>query len=71
MTTALGPPPPGWVKKILEDFYREVAIDEHRDAIAAWPRWKRIGHAIVAGWRCPACKALKKRRTGDIGRSTS
>lgn len=52
---------PGYVEKILRDFYREQAVDEHRAQIATWPKVGRLSHAILVGWRCPACVAFKRR----------
>lgn len=53
------------IRSILTEFYRQQNIDNHQAAIASWPRWKRIAHAVTVGWRCPACIAAKEQSPTD------
>lgn len=46
--------------KILFDFYRAKKIVDHAKQVRNWPKWKQIGHRLIAAWRCPACIAYKK-----------
>lgn len=65
MTTALGTPPPGWVRKMIEQFERNRLIDEHERRKGEWPWYGRFQHWLFVSWRCEACKAARVRDGGD------
>ena len=52
-------------EKIMRDFYRDQAIDEHEARKASWGWFGRSQHWMFVSWRCPACKAANSRRANN------
>lgn len=53
--------PPQWFVDLFTTQDRDRTIEKHRRDKAAWPWYGKLQHWLFCSWRCPACKALRKK----------